>query len=317
MEELNSYSATRLVHNKCIQVTSGDFGFRFSDLVKPHNIRALLGMPTMKLLDTLAAALEKKSTARAMFSSRDRIVITMLVMKHSLSFSFLSRIFGCSPTTCGACVKSTIQALALLLKCAIPWPTQEEIQNNLPICFEQFPSVRVVLDCTEVAVALPKCLKCALNMYSFYKSTQTVKYMIGVSPAGLITYISKGYGGRASDKAIFEQSGLVHSLTPGIDQIMVDKGFLIEDICTNHSIKLVRPPFLRQKQQFSKEEALQTKKIAAARVHVERAIQRIKLFKILSSKLPWHMVPYVDDIVTIAAGLTNASFPILADDKLL
>lgn len=106
------------------------------------------------------------------------------------------------------------------------------------------------------------------------------------------------------------------TLSPGVDQITVDKGFLIEDIYDDHAIKLVRPPFLRQKLQFSKE-ALQTRKIAAARVHVERATQHIKLFRILSCRLPWHMVPYVDDIVVVAAGLTNASARILADDKLL
>lgn len=46
-----------------------------------------------------------------------------------------------------------------------------------------------------------------------------------VSPGGLLTMISKGYGGRASDKAIFEQSCVVEKLEPHIDAIMVDKDF--------------------------------------------------------------------------------------------
>lgn len=169
MEKLEACARTRNVENRGVQVMSGDFGFRFSDLVKPDNVRALFGIPNIELLETLSAALGKKSTTRTMFTTRDRIVITVLVMKHDLSFTFLSHLFLCSPTTCGAIVKATLQALAILLKCAIPWPTQEEVLNNLPVCFESFPSVRVVLDCTEIAVALPKCLKCALNMYSFYR----------------------------------------------------------------------------------------------------------------------------------------------------
>ncbi|CAN7940074.1 unnamed protein product [Ixodes hexagonus] len=103
--------------------------------------------------------------------------------------------------------------------------------------------------------------------------------MIGVSPGGLVTCVSQGYGGRASDKAIFEQSNLVEYLLPGIDSVVVDKGFLIEDVCEQCLVEVIRPPFLRQKKQLSKVEALQTKKIAAARAHVERAIQRIKIFK--------------------------------------
>lgn len=71
--------------------------------------------------------------------------------------------------------------------------------------------------------------------------------MVGVSPAGLITFISKAFGGRVSDKAIFEQSGLISKLIPHQDAVMVDKEFLIDTICKNHDIKLIRPPFLRKK----------------------------------------------------------------------
>ncbi|XP_064465465.1 uncharacterized protein LOC135377046 [Ornithodoros turicata] len=187
----------------------------------------------------------------------------------------------------------------------------------MPVCFQHFSQVRVILDCTEVSVAVPKCLKCAVRTYSHYKHGHTLKYMVGISPGGLITFISKGYGGRASDKAIFDQSGIVDLLTPGRDQVMVDKGFLIDSTCANNFITVVRPPFLRQKKQFTKQEALLTKNIAAARVHVERAIQRMKIFKVLSHRLAWHMVPQADDIVVIAAALTNLSEPILAYERFL
>jgi hypothetical protein len=47
--------------------------------------------------------------------------------------------------------------------------------------------------------------------------------MTCVSPGGLLTFVSKGYGGRASDKCIFEQSGVINKCEPYIDAIMVDK----------------------------------------------------------------------------------------------
>lgn len=141
--------------------------------------------------------------------------------------------------------------------------------------------------------------------------------MIGVSPGGMITYVSQGYGGRSSDKRIFEGSDILERLLPGIDGVMVDKGFLIDEACERHLIELIRPPFLRQKKQLSKRDAMRTRKIAAARVHVERAIQRIKLFKMLSTKLTWNMVPLADDIVTVAAALANIAKPILADKRFM
>jgi hypothetical protein len=95
----------------------------------------------------------------------------------------------------------------------------------------------------------------------------------------------------------------------------VDKSVLIEQKCEEHFLKLIRPPFLRQQMQFSKADAEETANIARARVHVERAIERIKSFQILSSQISWYMVPYVNDIMTVVAGLVNLSPPILADDK--
>lgn len=97
-------------------------------------------------------------------------------------------------------------------------------------------------------------------MYSVYKQTYTVKFMVGVAPSGLITFVSRGYGGRSSDKAIFEQSNIVNKLIPGRDELMVDKGFIIVHICNTFRIKVIRPPFLRKKKQFTPEEAVITRK---------------------------------------------------------
>ena len=44
-------------------------------------------------------------------------------------------------------------------------------------------------------------------------------------------------------------------------------------------IDLIRLSFLRYKKQFSREEAELSRGIATARVHIERANQRIKIFK--------------------------------------
>jgi len=58
-----------------------------------------------------------------------------------------------------------------------------------------------------------------------------------------------------------------------------------------------------------------TNEIAAARVHVERTIQRFKMFKILKQKISWSLTPYIDNIYTVIAGIVNLKNPILADNK--
>lgn len=60
-----------------------------------------------------------------------------------------------------------------------------------------------------------------------------------------------------------------------------------------------------------------TAEIASARVHVERTIQRMKIFKILNGRvgLSLTMVPYMDSIEGIIVGIVNLSAPILSVEK--
>ena len=80
-------------------------------------------------------------------------------------------------------------------------------------------------------------------------------------------------------------------------------------------IKLIRPPFVRNKQQLPEQDAVRNRDIASARVHIERMNARIKEFKILNNKLPWYFINYVDDIFIVCCGMANLGSPILADDK--
>ena len=141
--------------------------------------------------------------------------------------------------------------------------------------------------------------------------------MVGVSPAGLITYISDGWGGKASDKEIFNGTRLVELLEPYVDGVMVDKGFHIEMELLERGIELFRPPFLRNKSQFSKTEACLTAEIAAARVHVERVIGRLKQFKLLTGKLQWGLLPYMNCVLKVISAITNLSRPVLAPERFM
>jgi len=59
-----------------------------------------------------------------------------------------------------------------------------------------------------------------------------------------------------------------------------------------HSVNKIS--FFEKQKQFSKEEALLNAKIAKARVHIERSNQRLKVFKILSTRVPSYLVGKMD-----------------------
>ncbi|XP_039312190.1 uncharacterized protein LOC120359286 [Solenopsis invicta] len=271
------------------------------------------------LLSSLTEAVilcEKKHyTNKFSNSVQDRIVLCLCKLQLNLPFSCLAVLFGLNRKSCSKNVYYMIQLLSTILKKVIYRPSKEEIMKSMPKCFENFKQTLIVLDCTEISVEKPTSLKCWLKLYSHYKGCETVKLLIGVAPSGLITFLSEAYGGRASDKTIFNQSKIIDKMDATRDAIMVDKGFNIKMECLENNVQLIIPPKLGQNTQLNTDKVAHTNKIAAARVHVERAIQRFKMFKIVKCKISWTLIPYIDDICTIIAGLTNLKNPILADDK--
>ena len=84
--------------------------------------------------------------------------------------------------------------------------------------------------------------------YSSYKNHNTYKALVGISPGGAITFVSKLYLGSISDLMLTKKSGLLELLEKG-DSVMADRGFNIQDIddLTPLGVKLNIPPFLKGK----------------------------------------------------------------------
>lgn len=123
--------------------------------------------------------------------------------------------------------------------------------------------------------------------------------------------LSAVYRGRASDKFIFNNSGISKKCSEG-DAIMVDKGFQINKECAEKGIILHRPPFLRKNKQLSLEDNLKNSEIAKARVHIEHSIQRIKIVNMFQTKVLWNFLYKIDKIMTIICGIVNISNPIIS-----
>ena len=61
----------------------------------------------------------------------------------------------------------------------------------------------------------PSDLLARAQVWCNYKHHSTVKFLIGITPQGKISFVSKCYGGRISEKEIVEQSGLIEYIKPG------------------------------------------------------------------------------------------------------
>ena len=172
----------------------------------------------------------------------------------------------------------------------------------------------VILDCTEFFIDKPSNCTAQAMTYSLYKHHNTAKVLVGITPTGIITFISHPYGGNTSDRHIAEAE-LIDKIEPG-DAVMVDRGFNIGDLLLQHSAKLHMPSLTRKKEDgtgrtLSASEIVKTMEVASLRVHVERAIERIRNFKILSAQLNNKLWPLLHLILVIAAVFCNMMPPLL------
>lgn len=121
--------------------------------------------------------------------------------------------------------------------------------------------IRDVIDGTELFIQTLYDLNAQYFTYSDYKHHNTVKYLVGISPAGFITFVSCAYPGRISDPELVKACGYLNCLEPG-DYVMADKGFLIRELLNIQLCDLIIPPKKRTNMSFNHEESLDTRKVA-------------------------------------------------------
>ena len=189
------------------------------------------------------------------------------------------------------------------------WPSREQIFNGMPKSVVlKHSSLLVIIDCTETKIIQPRGPTNQQVACSSYKNCNKAKDLIGISPTGAVSCISELYGDNISDKEITKRSGIL-DLDFGIlekgDQIMADQSFLIVDLVRSHSITLNIPVCTGGRSHLELQEVIQSRRVASTRIHVERAIGRIKEFKILTHVQSTYILPYINEIFFVCAILTN------------
>jgi len=249
-------------------------------------------------------------TNRAL-SKEDELFLALARLRLGLLLQHIANLFNISIVTVSRIFTSWINLLYFVLGSLNFWLPKHTIQETMPDSFRKFPSTRVILDATEFKIQTPSSLLRQSQIFSQYKSTTTAKALLGIAPSGSVTFVSQLYTGGISDKEITKQSGILTLLERG-DNVMADRGFVINDLLEPLGCTLNIPPFLNNQGQFSVNQVKETQEIANLRIHVERAISRIKTFKILQNVFPINQAGLLNQIWTVCALLVNFQSPIIA-----
>uniref|UniRef100_L7M0T8 Putative tick transposon n=1 Tax=Rhipicephalus pulchellus TaxID=72859 RepID=L7M0T8_RHIPC len=283
---------------------------------KDDKVTFYTGLPSFALLMSLFQLVKShmSHTGRNSLTQFQEMLLFLMRLRLGCQFQDLAFRFDVSLSTASRIFEKWLDLFVDRIGPLVRWPEKEQLMKTMPVAFvDNFGlKVRVILDCFEVFIDRPSSYLPRAETWSHYKHRNTVKFLVGICPQGAVSFLSKAYGGRASDKHITEECGVLDLLEYG-DVVLADRGFLIAESVGMCHATLAMPAFTKGKRQLSSEDVEKTREIANVRIHVERVIGMVRnKYNILKGSLPVEVLRVnahgecqIDKIARVCCALTN------------
>ena len=258
------------------QVKNGSFGIQTIE-ADDKLTGFYTGLPTWPVFLHLFLFLNvSNASSLSRLSPENELFLALVRLRLGLLYEDLSVHFNVCLSVVTRTVKKWIDLTYIRLSFLIAWPGQDVCRRNLPTVFkETYPRCRCIIDCSEIFIETPTNFTAKAQTYSNYKKHNTLKFLIGVTPFGTISFLSQCWDGQVSDKNLTQSSGFFNKIERG-DTILADRGFTIAEDFAVFGAKLEIPSFTRGKQQLSQREVEMSKQLSRIRIHVERVIGLLK-----------------------------------------
>lgn len=191
---------------------------------------------------------------------------------------------------------SWLPEMSKKLGALVKWPTENELLNSLPQCFE-FPRYRnsvVIIDLLEL-----------LTQQWCSNKDVLLKILVGFAPNGTIIYLSRCYECDVSDFSHFKvEQDFLNYLKPG-DVVFADRMFDPSDFA-NVGAELICPPYYEGIHRIIEAGIIQERNVLEVTSHVKKVVNRLKIFRMLATGIMPHTnAEHANFIVRACAGLIN------------
>jgi len=215
------------------------------------------GLPSYALFDSLCTLLSsvfKNPSVNHGLTCQDQFLLVLMKLRLGDPNKHLAYTFGITPGRVSQLFHEWIDVMSRELQSLIVWPDRQMIRKHLPESFKpMYAKATCIIDCSEVFIERATSLSARSETYSNYKSHNTAKFLVAISPTGAIIFISKCWGGRASDKTITTKCGLLDHINHD-DLVLADRGFDITEDLGLRGASLAIPAFTKGKSQLSQRE---------------------------------------------------------------
>lgn len=239
----------------------------------------------------------------------DRHLLTLYMIRTGSTRVVPARAFGVSKSSIGYFFREWVEGLAVMVHTLYPPPSATCIRRkNYPASWKNAfggDRITMVIDSTNIDIETPIDPGLNTGTYSSYYGGNVVKVLIGQTPQGAISYVSRAFPGHLTDADLLESSLFRSEQLESGTCLLADRGFMNFSILSTKGVGMFVPPKGKRNQGFSVQNVLDTRKIANKRIHVERVMSRIKAYSWLKKTVRASQVDLISDVVSIVCNLCN------------
>ncbi|GAA6219099.1 uncharacterized protein LOC111652098 [Lates japonicus] len=206
-----------------------------------EKVKFYTGLPNYFVLETVMWLLapHMDGMKNVKLSKFQQLLLTLMRLRLDLRNQDLAYRFGVKVGTVTRTVHRMVNIMSsTLVPTAVFWPSRAELRKNLPAALRtSHPDCAVIIDCFTVPFEEPvsrgnqqqqQQQRVVPTSQGVGTSHNVLKYLIGVAPQGVVTFVSRGVLGNVSDKSLAEGCGFLCKLLPG-DVILASRNLDIAD----------------------------------------------------------------------------------------
>ncbi|XP_064414151.1 uncharacterized protein LOC102352482 isoform X2 [Latimeria chalumnae] len=283
---------------------------------KEEKIRFYTGLPSLarftELLHFLSASVPQ--THMNVLTQFQELLLVLVKFKLNLLEEDLAHRFGISQSTVSRVFRKWVHIMNVRLARFVRWPDREELRSAMPPEFKKCCHELVcIIDTTELLMERPMDLKTRAQTWSKSKQQNTVKFLIGITPQGTVSFLSQAWAGGVPDQHVTENCGILDRLSPG-DVVFANRGLTAHDSVGLYCAEVIVSPLSEGRKQLDRRELDPSMELNYVRFHSERVIGALKRkYAILKGALPVTWTQHeegseksmVNKIVLICCALFN------------
>jgi hypothetical protein len=219
---------------------------------------------------------------------KNGLLLTLVILRTGVAQNLAASLFGISEFSVTSYFTTWISALSKFFQINQPFPEQAEVVRCTPVSFlnvfgDVGGRVRIVVDSTNLNIDNACDPDAAGGTHSRYYAGTVAKYLICMTPGGSIVYVSLPYPGKITDTRLHRETVERMGLVDVGEAEVVDKGFRIAGRMYSCGVHTLMPVMQScDVVGFTGQQINQSRQIAKERAHIERAVRRMKSFKILN-----------------------------------